>query len=270
MFSVLVLTYNEEVNLTNCLASLPWSDDVWILDSGSTDRTASVATQLGANLVENKFIGYASQRNFGLSLPFKHEWIVMLDADERMTAELAEELEQKVRNVSSDVSMFRVRRKDLFMGGWLKRSSGYPTWFPRIFRRGCVRVEREINEEYLCEGRALQLEGHIEHYPLSKGVDWWFERHNRYSSEEARLLLGKPQRLGTASEVSGALMDLGRRRSLLKSLLYRLPLRPLLVFLYLYIVRLGFLDGRAGYTFCRMRLAYELMIDVKIASSNRQ
>jgi len=187
----------------------------------------------------------------------------MLDADERMTPELAADIEREISAAGSDVAMYRVRRRDIFMGRWLKRSSGYPTWFPRVFRRGHVTVEREINETYTSSGKALQLEGHLDHYPFNKGIDWWFERHNRYSAMEAKLLLAKDG----ASAVPSRKGDPAARRAAAKAFAYSLPLRPYLIFVYLYLLRGGFLDGRPGWVFANMRLAYEIMIDAKVAYS---
>jgi hypothetical protein len=159
--------------------------------------------------------------------------------------------------------MFRVRRKDIFMGRWLRRSSGYPTWFPRVFRRGRVCVEREINEVYKACGTVLQLTGHILHYPVNKGLEWWFERHNRYSSMEAKQLrMERYERLSLVFDACA--FDPTRRRAALKQIFYRMPARPILIFLYLYVIRLGFLDGRPGYIYAMMRAAYEIMIDAKI------
>lgn len=261
MISALILTYNEETNIADCIASLPWREDVHVLDSESTDRTREIAAAVGACVATRPFDGYASQRNAGLALPLKNEWVVMLDADERMTPDLAGEIENEVAVAESKIAMFRVRRRDIFMGRWLRRSSGYPTWFPRVFRRGRVTVEREINETYIAEGRALQLKGHLDHYPFSKGIDWWFDRHNCYSAMEAKLLLAKTDR-GAALERTS---DPSARRATLKAIAYRLPLRPYLVFVYLYLLRCGFLDGRPGWVYANMRLAYEIMIDAKAA-----
>jgi len=162
--------------------------------------------------------------------------------------------------------MLRVRRKDIFMGRWLRRSSGYPTWFPRVFRKGAVRVARTINETYETDGRAEHLEGHLEHFPFNKGMDWWFERHNHYSTAEARLLIGEMQEAEVGSGIVGLFSrDVAKRRASLKALAYRIPGRPFVAFLYLYVVRGGFMDGEAGYRFASMRLAYEIMIDAKAA-----
>lgn len=266
MISVLILTFNEEANIGACIQSLPWRDDVHVLDSESSDKTAEIAAASGAQVTTCSFKGYASQRNTGLSLPFKSEWIVMLDADERMTPELAAEIEQEIAVAPSDVAMFRVRRRDMFMGRWLRRSSGYPTWFPRVLRRGRVRVEREINEVYVPDGVARQLQGHVDHYPFNKGMEWWFERHNRYSTMEANLLMERREQVLPRM----AFRDPGSRRAALKALAYQLPLRPYLVFLYLYFVRGGFLDGTPGWVYANMRLAYEIMINAKAAYTKSQ
>ncbi len=267
MISALILTLNEERNIGDCIAALPWRDDVRVLDSVSTDRTAEVAAAHGAKVVVRPFTNYADQRNFGLAFPWDNEWIVCLDADERMTPDLAAEIERTVEGAAPDAALYRVRRRDMFMGRWLRRASGYPTYFPRLFRRGRVRVLREINEIYEADGAAFSLQGHIEHFPFNKGLDWWFERHNRYSRMEAVALLGErtqPLRLG---EMLSA--DPGARRAALKRLAYRLPGRPVLVFLYLYLVRGGVLDGAPGFHYASMRLAYEIMIDAKLAAAQR-
>jgi glycosyltransferase involved in cell wall biosynthesis len=267
MISALILTLDEEVNIADCIASLPWRSDVHVLDSGSRDRTREIAHGLGAKVTERPFTDYADQRNFGLGLPFAHAWVVMIDADERMTPELAREIEQRIAAADDETAMFSVRRKDMFMGRWLRRSSGYPSWFPRVMRRGRVRVEREINEVYACDGATRELREHLIHYPFNKGVDWWFERHGRYSSAEARRLVSRRQ--DDVAPWSHLLsLDPRCRRAGLKRLAYSLPGRPFLTFLYLYVVRLGFLDGRAGYHYASMRMAYEVMIDAKAAYSN--
>jgi hypothetical protein len=219
---------------------------------------------MGARIETRPFTNYADQRNFALGLSRLFEWAVMLDADERMTPPLAREIEQRLAE-PTDAVMFCVRRRDIFLGRWLRHASGYPTWFPRVFLRHRVRVEREVNESYQADGRTQRLEGHLEHHPFNKGLDWWIERHNRYSTMEADLL----SRAGNAPQPSFAAMcsrDPLQRRAALKALAYKQPARPFLIFIYLYIFRLGFLDGRAGLQFASLRLAYELMIDAKLAT----
>jgi glycosyltransferase involved in cell wall biosynthesis len=267
--SILILTLNEEVNLAECIDSCAWSDDIVVFDSLSADRTCEIALAKGARVIDRAFDNYAAQRNAALTtVTYKYPWVLMIDADERVPQDLAEEIAAAIAVAQADTAMFRMRRKDFFLGQWLKRSSGYPTWFGRLVRIGRVRVEREINEEYIAEGVIQPLSGHLHHYPFNKGVSYWLERHNRYSSMEA---VAKVAML-VDPIVSRNLFssDPFARRRTWKRLLYRLPLRPLIVFLYLYVIRLGMLDGRAGFYFSRMRAIYEFFIDVKVLETKRR
>ena len=156
----------------------------------------------------------------------------------------------------------------MFFGRWLRRSGGYPTWFPRVLRPDRVLVEREINEEYHTDGQIGMLQEHFIHHPFNKGIAFWFDRHNRYSTMEAEALLRETRErmywFGVFSR------DPVVRRRNLKQLAFRLPCRPLLVFFYLYLVRFGFLDGMPGYHFCRLRMTYECMIDLKVKELRRR
>jgi len=267
--SVLILTLNEEANLGECLDSCSWSDDIVVFDSHSTDRTREIALAKGARFLERRFDNYAAQRNAALStVAYTHPWVLMVDADERVPADLAVEISAAVRDVGAEVVMFRMRRKDFFLGKWLKRSSGYPTWFGRLVLPGRVRVEREYNEEYIADGEVLHLKAHLHHLPFNKGIDYWYERHNRYSRMEAKLTVKMRGTPISWFKLFGA--DPIERRRSLKQIAYRMPMRPMLVFLFLYIVRLGILDGRAGFYFSRMRAAYEAMIDLKVMELERR
>jgi glycosyltransferase involved in cell wall biosynthesis len=260
--SVLILTLNEEINLADCLSSVAWSDDVVVLDSYSSDATVEIATRHGARVVQRQFDDYAAQRNFGLQgIAYRHSWVLMVDADERVTAELRGEIEQALRAPAEDVSLFYLRRRDHLFGRWLRHSSGYPTWFGRLIRLGRVSVERPINELYRSDGSTGRLQGHLEHYPFNKGFSGWLAKHDRYSSMEAELMLRQPRRPWRGADLLAA--DPQRRRAALKNLVYALPGRPLLMFLALYLVRGGVLEGRAGLTFCLLRAWYEFMIDCK-------
>lgn len=263
MISILILTRDEEVNLPGCLESVSWSDDIIVFDSFSTDSTVEIAKTAGARVFQRRFDDYAAQRNAALTeVQYKYPWIFMIDADERVTPELRAEIDRVLAHDDSRTTLYRIRRKDMFLGRWLKRSSGYPTWFGRLFRIGHVRVEREINEEYYTDGEVAYLENHIIHYPFNRGIAFWLERHNRYSTMEAEALIGETRgQLGLSKLFSS---DLAVRRKALKQLAYRMPFRPFLVFCYLYFFRLGFLDGIPGLTYCRLRSMYEYMIDVKV------
>jgi glycosyltransferase involved in cell wall biosynthesis len=261
--SVLILTYNEETNLPRCLESLHWCDDTVILDSFSTDKTKEIAHSSGAQVFERPFDNYAAQRNFGLKeIPYKHPWVLMVDADEEVTPELANEIKEAIASCDSNTTLFRMRRKDHFLGKWIRRSSGYPTWFGRLVHPNRVHVEREINEEFLTDGTIGLLQHHLNHYPFNKGFSAWLEKHNRYSTMEATLIVNQ----GLMNPNMGDFLDKdpATRRKAIKALVYRLPGRPLLMFIALYFVRGGLLDGKAGLTFCILRSFYEFLINCKV------
>ena len=260
--SVVILTFNEEKNLPDCLASVNWSDDIVIFDSFSTDNTLAIAQQAGVRIFQRTFDGYASQRNAALAVDYKYKWVLMLDADERLTPEVLTELQQKLNQPQNEVTLYRMRRKDMFMGRWIKRSSGYPTWFARVMQPSRVRVEREINEEYLTDGQTAFLDSHLIHYPFNKGIEYWVTRHNRYSTMEAAALSQeKTQKIAFAQLLRGNPIE---KRKQLKQLAYRLPFRPLFVFFYLFMIRLGLLDGIPGFFYAVLRTIYEVLINLKM------
>ena len=209
----------------------------------------------------------AAQRNAALAdVPYKHPWVLMLDADECTEDALVPELAQTIRNSPPSMTLFRLRRKDYFLDRWIKSSSGYPTWFARVMKVGFVQFQREVHEDAVAQGQVGVLLGFLAHQPFSKGVGDWFDRHNRYSQMEARMQLSKPE-----SPPLRVLMQHGAstRRRILKKLAYALPGRPYLVFLYLYVCRLGLLEGRPGFIYCVLRGVYEFMINVKIRELRR-
>lgn len=268
-FSVLILTLNEEINLPGCIESVRPCDDIILLDSFSHDRTEEIAKAMGCTFIRREFDNYASQRNFGMNqIQFKHQWVMMLDADERITPELWHELNTLLPNLNSDVCMLRVRRKDLFCGKWIKHSSGYPTWFGRVFRPGLVTVKRAINEEYHTNGQTAYLQEHLIHFPFNKGMSFWIERHNRYSTLEAATLIQEIREDFNLTQIFSS--NPVKRRKAYKQLAYRLPARPLLVFLYLCFFRKGFMDGKAGLFYCILRSFYEYMIDMKVLELRRR
>lgn len=261
--SVLILTLNEEVNLAECIDSCAWCDDIVVFDSFSSDRTPEIAAGKAVRFLQRRFDNYAAQRNAALTeVSFKHPWVLMVDADERTPADLVAEMTQAVATADRDTVLFRMRRKDFLLGRWLRRSSGYPSWFGRLVRLGRVRVEREVNEEYIADGKIVHLKSHLLHYPFNRGVAHWYERHNRYSTLEALAKVRSRASPLALTSLFGA--DPIDRRRVLKQIVYRLPMRPSIWFFYLYIFRLGFLDGRAGLAFSRMRASYELIIDLKV------
>ena len=266
--SVLIMTLNEELNLRECLESVSWSDDIVVFDSFSSDRTIELAKDAGTRVMQRKFDNYACQRNAAMTeVEYKHPWVLIVDADERWPSEIFSEIQQILSN-GHEASLYHFLRKDMFMGRWLKRSSGYPTWSGRLVKLGEVTVKREINEEYCTDGTKGYLKSHFVHYPFNKGVAFWLERHNHYSTTEAEVLVReKKNRLNVRDLFS---FDPTVRRKALKQLAYRLPFRPFLVFCYLYFLRMGFLDGIPGFTYCRLRAMYEYMIDLKVKELRRR
>lgn len=266
--SALILTLNEEINIAECLESLRWCDDTVVLDSLSTDRTRAISEERGARVVTRAFDNWAAHQNWAVShIEFRHPWVLYLDADERCSPELRDEVLACALPGASEAA-FRVRRKDFFMGRWLKHAQLYPTWLVRLFRPQRIRYERLVNPVATIDGLVGELSEHILHYPFSHGVSHWIARHNRYSDMEAiEAAKVRDQRLACGSLWS---RDPNERRRALKDLFFQLPARPLLKFFYYYAWRRGFLDGHAGFTYATLQAIYEYMIACKGAELQRR
>jgi glycosyltransferase involved in cell wall biosynthesis len=261
MISVLILTYNEETNIGDCLDSVAWTDDVLVLDSGSTDRTCPIAEEHGARVMCRPFDNFANQRNYGLNQgELKHDWVLHLDADERVTPELRDEIKRKAREGAHDA--YRIPSKLMFRGRWLKHAGMYPTYQIRFGRRDALTFKQVGHGQ---RGRSVggavgTLAEPLLHYAFSKGINHWFERHARYAQAEAEHAMQARESAIDWRGLIGA--DPQRRRRALKDLSYRLPFRPLFRFFYMYVVKRGFLDGRPGLDYCLMLGVYEYMIGV--------
>lgn len=260
--SVIILTLNEEIHLPSCLDALAWCDDVIVLDSFSTDGTKALCEQRCVRFFQNRFTGFGSQRNWALdNANPKYPWILILDADERVTPELAQELGAIAAADPADVGAWRVRRRFYIWGRWLRYSSLYPTWVVRFIRKDRVRYQdRGHAETQTVSGLIKDLKHDLIDENL-KGIDEWYERQNRYSRKEAQLEFDQA---GTGLRLTGLLSgDPLQRREALKRLAWRLPARGFFYFVYSYFLRRGFLDGRDGYVFCRMRASYQVEVDIK-------
>jgi glycosyltransferase involved in cell wall biosynthesis len=268
--SVLILTLNEEANLPYCFDKLAWCDDVVVLDSFSNDATGKIAGDRGARFYQREFDDFASQRNYGLhEIDYRHDWVLMLDADEEVTPELVEEMNQAVRSAGEDYAIFRMRRKDFLFGQWMRRCNAYPTWFGRLVRPESVEVVRAVNEEFHANGQVGQLDGHLLHYSYAGGFDAWFAEQNLHSTMEAKRLVDDHDR-GRWQVRDLMNSDPTVRRRALKHLAFTVPGRPIFYFIYFYIFRGGFLDGRAAITHSLLRAYYEYMIDVKVKEGRRR
>lgn len=270
MISVLVLTRNEAQDLPGCLESVKWSDDIHVFDSHSNDETVDIARRHGAQVTQRAFDHFAGQRNAGLhTLQYKHPWVLILDADERIPALLRDELLAFVAGCDSQASACRLRRRDFLYGTWLKHAQLSP-YYIRLVRPARVHYEREVNEVLKVDGPIVDLRQPFDHYPFSKGMKHWLDKHNQYSSMEATLAL--KSRLGqTPFSALQAFVnrDFNERRYHQKELFYRLPLRPLVKFVIIYFLRLGLLDGRAGFTYAMLQSIYETMIVLKTRELTR-
>jgi glycosyltransferase involved in cell wall biosynthesis len=264
MISVVILTRNEEQDLPACLASVTWSDDVHVFDSESTDRTAEIARAAGAHVTTRRFDTYAAQRNAALTtLPFKHEWIFILDADERPTPALALEMQIAVAAPPPlSVAAYRIRRRDYLWGTWLKHAQISP-FYIRLLRRGRGRYVREVNEALEVNGAIASLSGPLDHYPFSKGIAHWVTKHNVYSTMEAHLLFTGAATADASLRTAIFDRDFHRRRAAQKAIFYRLPGRTALKWLYMMFLRGAILDGAAGITYATLQTFYEYLIEVK-------
>jgi glycosyltransferase involved in cell wall biosynthesis len=261
VISVLILTFNEEENLPRCLDAVSWSNDIVVYDSLSTDRTAELARERGARVFQRAFGGYGEQREAARrEVPYKNPWVLAVDADE---------LHEVARRGSGPPHAWRMRRKDHFWGRWIKHSTLYPSWFIRFYRPEWIRYEtRSVHEYPVVDGPVGELRGHLIHHSFAKGTGDWMRKHVQYAELEA---LENLRSLDEGMSVGGLLsIDPVRRRRALKELSFRLPFRPALRFTYMYFLRGGFLDGRPGFTYCRLLAIYEYLITLEIKAARRR
>jgi glycosyltransferase involved in cell wall biosynthesis len=275
---VLIPAKNEAANLPACLASCAFCDEVVVVDSGSSDATAEIAAQAGAQVVNFCWDGrFPKKKNWALAnVNWRNEWVFILDADERITPELAVEITALANGGAGAAAGYYVNRRFWFLDGWLNHCGYYPSWNLRFFRHRLGRYEQvtldgdtesgdnEIHEHVHLEGAVGYLRGEMEHYAFPN-IATWVEKHNRYSSWEARVqLAANPMSDSQAHLETG----LSRKRRL-RRLAWAMPFRPSLRFLYHYVWRAGFLDGYRGYVFCRLMAYYEFLSAAKAAEFRR-
>ncbi|AOI90427.1 glycosyl transferase family 2 [Burkholderia pseudomultivorans] len=268
--SVIILTKNEARDLPGCLESVAWSDDIHVYDSMSTDATVDIAKAFGATVTQRPFDNWASHQNWGLAnIRFKHPWVFYIDADERMTEELVRSATQAVAS-AGDVVAFSIQRRDFFMGTWLKHVQTSP-YYLRLFRPEKMRYERLVNPISIPDGPSARITGYLDHFPFSKGLDHWVARHNSYSTLEAMQIVENRRGQADFSLIKALTSrDFHERRFHQKEIFYRIPMRPLVKFLLLYVGKRGFLDGKAGLTYAALQSIYEYLIIVKTDQINRQ
>ena len=270
--SVLVPARNEERNLHDCLSSVAWADEVYVVDSHSTDATSEIAARHGAKVVQFDYRGgWPKKKNWAIAnLSFRNDWILILDADERVTEALRKEIEQSIQR--NDVDGFYVRWQFVFLGRWMKHSWSHG-WMLRLFRcgkgsyedlgmRGEGGWDNEVHENLVVAGPTDRLQSLLVH-ESNQDLAYWIRKQNEFSTWNA---VRRQQQLAEGFPPVSSLWsgDPLRRRKWLKAFYLRLPAKPLLMFLYLYVCKRGFLDGRAGLYFCALRAAHELNTAAKV------
>lgn len=267
--SVIIPVKNEEGNLARCLATVAWADEIFVVDSHSTDATVAIAKAHGAQVAQFDFNGtWPKKKNWALeNLPFKHEWVFILDADEALPAEAEEEI-RGVVTTGGGMDGYWINRRFRFMGKWL-RHAYYPNWNLRLFKHKSGRYEQltasdtqsgdnEVHEHVIVKGHTGRLICEMDHYAFPS-IEVFIEKHNRYSNWEARVELERQTGTG-ADGIQKANVGMRRR---LRRWSRKLPFRPLLRFLYVFVWQRGFLDGAEGYYFARLHAIYEFLCVAK-------
>jgi glycosyltransferase involved in cell wall biosynthesis len=262
---VIILTRDEEANLPYALESLrPLGPDIFIVDSGSTDRTVEIARAAGCHVYHHQFENHAAQMNWAIdNLPIETSWVMRLDADERLMPELASELSATLRELPDDVCGLEIKRRVYFWGRWISHGGFYPTWLLRVWRRGLGHCEERWMDEHMlvASGRIQKLSCDLidENH---KGLTFWTDKHNRYADREVRDLIA--MEAGSGERPSG---QMGRRRWFKENFYGRMPLfwRAFFYWCYRYFIRLGFLDGTPGCVFHFMQgWWYRALVDAKL------
>lgn len=279
--SVLIPAKNEESNLPACLDSLIKADEIFLVDSQSSDRTIEIAESYGVSVVQFHFNGkWPKKKNWSLEhLPFRNDWVLIVDCDERIPPELWSEIATAIKN--PEYNGYYINRKVYFLGTWIRYGGKYPDWNLRLFKHRSGRYENlktedipntgdnEVHEHVILEGKAGYLEADMLHIDF-RDIYHWLERHNRYSNWEARvyynLLTGQGEDNTIGANIFGTAVQ---RKRFLKKIWVWLPFKPALRFIIFYFLRFGFLDGRAGYIYGRLLSQYEYQIGVKLYELRR-
>ncbi|WP_041655904.1 glycosyltransferase family 2 protein [Azoarcus sp. KH32C] len=265
--SVVILAYNEDKNIAQALTSVQgWANEVFVVDSFSTDQTELVARQFDCVFVQHKFENYAKQRNFAIDrLPIRSEWVLFLDADEWLPDALKREISALVAR-SPEENGFFIKWRLIWMGRWIRRGY-YPTWILRLFRHGKARCEdRAVNEHLVVDGKTGRLREDFMHEDR-KGVSDWIAKHNGYATREAVELFNSRDAAGY-QEIDAKLFgtQAQRKRWLRYKVWNRMPplIRPFFYFFYRYVLTGGFLEGMPAFIYHFLQaLWYPLLIDIK-------
>ena len=274
--SVIILTRNEEKHIARCLQSLQlFTGKIFIVDSFSTDRTVDIARSMGAIVVQNPWVNYATQFNFGIAnTPFRTTWLMRMDADEYVLPELAAEINERLPTLPADVAGVYVKRRVMFFNRWMRHGGFYPIWLLRLWRRGQGICEETWMDEHIKVSavdtrpiKTVQFQQDLVDHNLNN-LTWWTQKHNNYAIHEVIDLLNIKYNFDETQRVEPKLLGSQEQRTRYFKIQYAsLPLftRPFLYFLYRYIIRMGFLDGRRGLIWHFLQAGwYRFIVDAKI------
>ena len=262
MISVIILTKNEEQDLPMCLESLKWTNDIHVLDSGSTDSTVQIAERYGASVAYNAFESFGKQRNFALDhISTSYEWILFLDADEVVTPEFEKAMKKAIAEADEKTAGFYCCWKMMLEDQWLKYCDNFPKWQFRLLKKGRANFTDfgHGQKEGEIMGELRYIKEPYLHYSFSKGWSQWIERHNKYSSLEA---VARRQRRPPFRNIFVSNSSI--RNPALKSWLSQIPGWPLLRFFHAYVMNLGFLEGVPGFIYCTNMAYHEFLIQIKM------
>ncbi len=277
--SVLIPVRNEAVNLAACIASVAECAEIVVVDSNSSDGTQEIASRAGASVVNFEWNGtFPKKKNWALEhIPWRHDWVFIIDADERATPEMIAAMRSIATDPHPPHAGYYVNRRFWFLDGWLNHCGYFPSWNLRFFRHRLGRYERladsadtqsgdnEVHEHVVLQGTAGYLPGIMAHVAFPD-INTWVEKHNRYSNWEACFQQESAQNSAKGSALGAGLA----RKRRLRRLAWRMPFRPTLRFLYHYFWRGGFLDGYRGLVFCRLMGWYEFLSVAKGAELQRR
>ncbi|HKD06935.1 MAG TPA: glycosyltransferase family 2 protein [Bryobacteraceae bacterium] len=271
--SVLIPAKNEEENIQACLDSVRWANDVVVVDSKSTDRTCEMSTAAGARVIQFHYVpGEMKKKNWALSsVDFLNSWILILDADERITPELAEEIARSVHDPKGCPG-FYINRRFFFLNRFIRHAGYYPSWNLRLLKRGSGMYEdftgqdtgsgdNEVHEHIILDGNAGYLNHPMDHFAFPT-IDHFLQKHIRYSNWEARVQARLEERVQLDQARTGISRSLELKR-FLKNAARKFPFPHWLRFAYHYFIKRGFLDGKEGYVFCHLLAEYEFWIAAK-------
>jgi len=272
--AVVILTYNEETNLSACLAAVRWADDLLVVDSGSQDGTLAIAQTYGARILVHQAQPFliSAQRNYALEAGgITTEWVLFIDADEIVTDALRNELQQAIAAAPTNLIGYRLAPKFMFLGSWLRYCQAYPVWHDRLLRNGHLRFTGGVWESFDLTEQTNVTIGYLQepylHHSVNKGIGDWLTKHSRYATAEALDILAT---LGYPVDDPLYTQRTVRKRALRNLAAFFWPLRPLLRFLVMYIGQRGFLDGVPGLLYSLMIASYEFVIVLKVIELRRR